>query len=56
MPYSLSSRARISSRCDMVGKHGRIAFYGEKSIGSLDAGAAAGMYIFKGICLYAWAE
>ncbi|HHW02631.1 MAG TPA: dihydroxyacetone kinase subunit L [Thermoanaerobacterales bacterium] len=33
----------------MVSKHGRAAYYGEKSIGHPDSGAAVGMLIFEGI-------
>ncbi len=38
----------------MKAKHGRIAYYGDQSIGSIDAGAEAGMLIFKALAkLYA---
>ena len=33
----------------MVGKHGRIAYYGEKTLGDTDAGATAGMLIFEAL-------
>lgn len=35
---------------NMVGKHGRIAYYGEKTLGQIDGGACAGMFIFKALC------
>lgn len=34
---------------DMVGRHGRVAYYGEKTLGDTDAGAAAGMLIFRAL-------
>ncbi len=34
---------------NMKGMHGRIAYYGEKTIGEIDGGAAAGMLIFKAL-------
>lgn len=36
----------------MMSKHGRAAYYGEKSIGRQDPGAAAGMLVVKGISNY----
>lgn len=33
----------------MKGKHGRIAYYGDKTIGEVDGGATVGMLIFKAI-------
>ncbi|AYO29646.1 DAK2 domain-containing protein [Biomaibacter acetigenes] len=33
----------------MISKHGRAAYYGEKSIGHPDSGAAVGMLIIEGI-------
>lgn len=37
---------------EMAGKHGRITFYTEKSLGYADPGATAGMLVFKGFLLY----
>lgn len=36
----------------MVSKHGRAAYYGERSIGNQDPGATVGMLVIKGICNY----
>ncbi|MDC7290028.1 dihydroxyacetone kinase subunit L [Blautia schinkii] len=33
----------------MKGKHGRIAYYGDKTIGEVDGGATVGMLIFKAV-------
>ncbi|MDO4272910.1 MAG: dihydroxyacetone kinase subunit L [Eubacteriales bacterium] len=37
----------------MKGKHGRIAYYGDKTIGEVDGGATVGMLIFKAISISA---
>ena len=39
--------AGLEATRNMVGKHGRIAYYGEKTLGDEDAGATAGMLLFK---------
>ena len=33
----------------MKGVHGRIAYYGEKTLGEMDGGAVAGMLIFEAL-------
>ena len=37
---------------NMVGKHGRIAYYGEQTLGSVDGGAAVGMLLFRALQEY----
>jgi phosphoenolpyruvate---glycerone phosphotransferase subunit DhaL len=49
--YHVSLNGAESTK-NMISKHGRAAWYGEKSIGRLDPGATAGMLIFKAIYSY----
>lgn len=46
--YGAAEQGLESTR-NMVGRHGRIAYYGEKTLGDTDAGATAGMLIFKAL-------
>ena len=39
----------MNSTKDMVSRHGRAAYYGEKSIGLIDGGAVAGKFIFEAV-------
>lgn len=48
MAYEAAYEGMESTR-KMRGMHGRIAYYGEKTLGELDGGAAAGMLIFKAL-------
>lgn len=47
-----AAEAGLESTRQMRGKHGRIAYYGEKTIGEIDGGAAAGVLIFRGLLKY----
>lgn len=42
-----AAEAGMESTKDMVSKHGRAAYYGEKSLGIVDGGAVAGKLIFE---------
>ena len=44
-----AAKAGLEATRNMVGKHGRIAYYGEKTLGDTDAGATAGMLIFEAL-------
>ncbi len=44
-----AAAAGLEETKNMVGKHGRIAYYGDKTLGYVDGGAAVGMLIFKAI-------
>lgn len=50
--YALAAAEALrgaESTREMLPKHGRAAYYGEKSLGTLDGGAAAGALIFEAI-------
>lgn len=42
-----AAEAGMESTKDMISKHGRAAYYGEKSLGIVDGGAVAGKFIFE---------
>ncbi len=42
----------LESTKNRKGKHGRIAYYGEKTIGEIDGGAVVGVLIFKALMQY----
>ena len=44
-----AARNGVESTRDMVAKHGRAAYFGEKTLGSIDGGAEAGRIIFETI-------
>ena len=44
-----AAKEGLESTRNMVGKHGRIAYYGEQTLGAVDGGAAAGMLVFKAL-------
>ena len=44
-----AARNGAESTRDMVAKHGRAAYFGEKTLGSIDGGAEAGCIIFEAI-------
>ena len=44
-----AARNGVESTRDMVAKHGRAAYFGEKTLGSIDGGAEAGCIIFEAI-------
>ena len=45
----VAAKQGLEETRNMVGKHGRIAYYGEKTLGDTDAGATAGMLIFQAL-------
>lgn len=50
--YKLAAQAAqegAESTKNMLSRHGRAAYYGEKSIGIIDGGAVAGKYIFEAV-------
>lgn len=44
-----AAEAGAQSTKNMLSRHGRAAYYGEKSLGILDGGAVAGQLIFEAI-------
>jgi dihydroxyacetone kinase-like protein len=47
----VSAQAGLESTKDMIARHGRIAYYKEKSKGIEDPGATAGVILMKGFAL-----
>lgn len=48
----MAASAGAESTKDMLPKHGRAAYYGERMLGVMDGGAVAGKLIFDGACRY----
>lgn len=44
-----AARQGMENTRNMKGKHGRIAYYGDKTLGEVDGGAVVGMLIFKAL-------
>jgi dihydroxyacetone kinase len=49
---ALAAAQGSESTRGMLSKHGRAAYYGEKSIGGLDGGSVAGKLIFEALAAY----
>jgi dihydroxyacetone kinase-like protein len=49
---AMASAEGLERSKDMIGQHGRVAYYQEQSRGRMDPGAVAGDYIIQGFAAH----